>query len=128
MRQAGVTSVNPGDPRLLTLIEQGATLEEFEGIAAEAVEKQKGWGWILAVLPARRAEAAQIRLVAPAPAATPDPRAWTSNRGEVIVRAINLGVGPWDQTAHALGRGESWDQYLQRVIDADTQHRGGAAA
>jgi hypothetical protein len=127
MRQAGVQSVNPGDPRLLALIEQGATLAEFEGLAAEAVEKQKGWAWILYVLEARRREAAQIRLVAPAAATAPDPRAWTSNRAEVIVRGINLGVGPWDQTAHALGRGETWDQYLQRVIEAD-QQRGGAAA
>jgi len=127
MRVAGVQSVNPGDPRLLALIEQGATLAEFEGLATEAVQKQKGWAWILAVLVARRSEAAQIRLAPAAPATAQDPRAWTSNRQEVTVRGINLGVGPWDATAYALGRGESWDEYLQRVIMADERQKGAAA-
>lgn len=62
MRQAGLQSTNPGDPRLLALIEQGATEAEFVGIAAEAVEKRKGWAWVLAVLPARRADAAVLSL------------------------------------------------------------------
>jgi hypothetical protein len=62
MRQAGMPQTNPGDPRLLALIEQGATEAEFVGIAAEAVEKRKGWGWVLAVLPARRADAAALEL------------------------------------------------------------------
>lgn len=62
MRRAGLQATNPGDPRLLALIEQGATLPEFEGIAAEAVSKGKGWAWVLAVLPARRTEAAAITL------------------------------------------------------------------
>lgn len=62
MRRAGLSAVNPGDPRLLALIEQGATEAEFVGIAGEAAAKQKGWGWVLAALQARRADAAAINL------------------------------------------------------------------
>lgn len=59
--------VNPGDPRLLTLIAQGATAAEFEGLAAEAVSKGKGFAWVLVVLSKRREEAAAITLAPPVP-------------------------------------------------------------
>lgn len=64
MKSQGLAAVNPGDPRLLALIAQGATLDEFEGLAAEAVEKRKGFGWVLSVLAARRQDASEIRLAA----------------------------------------------------------------
>ena len=64
MRAAGLDQVNPGDPRLLELLKQGATIEEFAGIAAEAVTKQKGFAWVMVVLQNRRAEAAAIKLAA----------------------------------------------------------------
>jgi uncharacterized protein YdaU (DUF1376 family) len=67
MKQAGLSATNPGDPRLLALIEQGATEAEFAGIAAEAVAKAKGWAWVLHVLQARRSEAAAIALAPPTP-------------------------------------------------------------
>ncbi len=67
MRRAGLTATNPGDPRLLALLEQGATEGEFIGLAAEAVAKAKGWAWVLHVLQARRAEAAAIALAPPTP-------------------------------------------------------------
>jgi hypothetical protein len=62
MRQAGLQSTNPGDPRLLALLDQGATEAEFTGIAAEAVAGGKGWAWALAVVQARRSDAARIAL------------------------------------------------------------------
>lgn len=65
MRQAGLQDTNPGDPRLLALLGQGATLEEFAGIAAEAVQKRRGFAWVLTVLQSRRAEAAAIALAPP---------------------------------------------------------------
>lgn len=69
MRQAGLVQTNPGDPRFIALLEQGAVEAEFVGLAREAVDKGKasGWAWILATLQARRAEAASIALAAPAP-------------------------------------------------------------
>lgn len=67
MRKAGMPDVNPGDPRLLALIAQGATAAEFEGLAAEAVSKGKGFAWVLVVLSKRREEAAAITLAPPVP-------------------------------------------------------------
>ena len=57
-------SINTSDPRLIALVEQGATPEEFAGLAAEAVAKGIGkpFAWVLAVLPQRRAEASSIAL------------------------------------------------------------------
>lgn len=62
MRQAGLQQTNPGDPRLLALIEQGATEAEFVSVAAEAAAGAKGWPWVLKVVEARRAEAERIAL------------------------------------------------------------------
>jgi len=67
MRQAGLADTNPGDPRFLALLAQGATQAEFAGLAAEAVAKRRGWAWVLSVLQSRRQEAAQIALAPPAP-------------------------------------------------------------
>ncbi len=66
MRQAGLAGVNPGDPRLLTLIAQGATEAEFSGMAAEAVASAppKGFAWVLAALAGRREQAAGIKQAA----------------------------------------------------------------
>jgi hypothetical protein len=71
MKSAGLQAVNPGDPRLLALLSQGATLEEFDGIAREAVAGGKGFAWVLAVVQARRADAAAIALAAPVAALEP---------------------------------------------------------
>ena len=65
MRRVGLASVNPGDPRLIALLEQGATLPELEGVASEAASKGKGFAWALAALVSRRAEAAAITLAGP---------------------------------------------------------------
>lgn len=54
--------VNLQDPRLTALLEQGATADEFEGLAREAVAGNKGFAWVLAVLPSRRSAAAAIAL------------------------------------------------------------------
>lgn len=70
MRRAGLAAVNPGDPRLLELLRQGATEAEFVGLTAEAVAKSKGFAWVLVALQSRRAEAAAIHLAPPAPAAS----------------------------------------------------------
>jgi len=69
MRKAGLAQTNPGDPRLLALLEQGATVEELAGIAAEASQHSppKGFAWVLKVVQTRRAEAQAITLAPPAP-------------------------------------------------------------
>lgn len=123
MRKAGLQATNPGDPRLIALCEQGATDDEFAGLAAEAVEKGKGFAWVLVALQARRAEAAAIAL-APPPAEDPD--AWLRTRSGVINRACQLGIGPWDEVAAHVGTGPSWGAYRQSVIEAAA--RQGATA
>ncbi len=62
MRKAGMQAVNPGDPRLLALLAQGATPEELAGVAADAVAKGKGFAWALKALEGRRADAQAIAL------------------------------------------------------------------
>jgi hypothetical protein len=62
MRKLGVQDVNPGDPRLLALLKQGATAEEFAGVAADAARKGKGFAWALVALVNRRQEAAALTL------------------------------------------------------------------
>lgn len=74
MRRSGMADVNPGDPRLLELIKQGATEEEFVGMATEAVSKGKGFAWTMVALINRRAEAAAIALA---------PKVTTHINGEV---------------------------------------------
>jgi hypothetical protein len=72
MMDVKLSAVNPGDPRLLALIDQGATVEEFTGLAAEAVSKGKWFPWVLHVLAARREEAANLKL-APVAESGPNP-------------------------------------------------------
>lgn len=73
MREAGMQAANPGDPRLLELLRQGATQVEFEGLAREGAAKGKGWAWVLVTLAARRADAAAIALAPPVPSAPAKP-------------------------------------------------------
>lgn len=79
MREAGLTQTNPGDPRLLALLEQGATIAELRGVAMDAAAAGKGWAWALAALQGRRADAAKIAL-APDPGAASASKAVESTR------------------------------------------------
>jgi hypothetical protein len=120
MRQAGMQQTNPGDPRFLALVAQGATEAEFVSLAEEA--KRRGinapWPWVLKVLPERRAEAAAINLAPAATSAPVDPMAWTKSRSAVIDRANRLGIGPFDEVAAHVGTGPSWAKYRADVIAA----------
>jgi hypothetical protein len=62
-----MADVNPGDPRLLALLEQGATQAELAAVAEEGAKRGKGFAWALATLVGRRADAAAIALAAPPP-------------------------------------------------------------
>lgn len=67
IRAAGFAEPDPGDARLLALLEQGATEVEFVSAATDAAEQRKGWGWLLGRVKGRRKDAAAIAL---APAVT----------------------------------------------------------
>lgn len=60
LRAAGISSVNPSNPRLLALINAGATDDEFFDLASEPASKGKGFSWILAAVEGRRRDAAAI--------------------------------------------------------------------
>lgn len=129
LKRAGVSpdQINLSDPRLAALISQGATPEEFEGIAREAITNRisKPVPWVLVTLQNRREEAAAIALPQVQQA---DPMAWAINRRGVINRACELGIGPWDESNAAAGTGPSWVEYRAEVIAADAAQRQGVAA
>jgi uncharacterized protein YdaU (DUF1376 family) len=54
MKARGIGDVNPGHLDLLTLINAGATLEEFEGAADEARTKGKGFAYAVGTVKRRR--------------------------------------------------------------------------
>lgn len=116
MRAKGLASCNPGDPRLLELIAQGATLAEFEGAAEEAVARKKGFAYALAMLEGRRKEAAEIALAPAAPAA--DPKAWSLSKPGVFRMAAGLGVPEWDEVDAYNGRCPPWPRYVASVVEA----------
>lgn len=66
VKAAGVdpTTINLSDVRLAEMLRQGATPDEFAGLAREAVAKGIGgaWAWVLKVLPERRKQAQAMQL------------------------------------------------------------------
>lgn len=114
MRKAGMAGTNPGDPRLLALIEQGATIEEFAGAAAEAVAREKGFAYALKVIEGRRADAAKISLP------PVDARPWTELWPEVVRRGSILGL-PWSDLTDD-GRARNRQAYLRDVVERWERH------
>jgi hypothetical protein len=59
-----MAKVQLGDPMFKALLAQGATPDEFESLALEAIEKgiDYPWKWVLKVLPERRAQAQAVKL------------------------------------------------------------------
>lgn len=62
LRAIGFTTTNPSDPRLIALLDAGATTAEIVAVGEEAVRGSKGWAWVLTVVQARRNDAAAIAL------------------------------------------------------------------
>lgn len=58
MRSAGIADVNPGNPRLLALIDAGVSDEQFRWAASQAVERRKGFAYALGALGGAIADAA----------------------------------------------------------------------
>ena len=111
MRAKGLADVSPGDPRLMELLKQGATVAELEAIAEDAVNKRKGWSWALAALTGRRKDAGELHL----PAAGPP---WHATRQGIVAKGRELGLGAWDEDAFQNGRGEMFAPYMARVFKA----------
>lgn len=60
MKRAGVGDVNPGNQTLKALIDAGATLDEFAGAAAKAIEGGKGFAYALGIVKRDREQAAAM--------------------------------------------------------------------
>lgn len=74
MLAEGVHRTNPHDPRLLELIDAGASTDQFRAAAADAVHRGKpNQGYALGIVRGQMTEAAQIR-GSPTPLAKPIPR------------------------------------------------------
>ena len=114
MRSKGLGDTNPGDPRLLALLAQGATVEEFEGAATEAVKRSKGFAYALAALTGKRNDAAALKLAPTVADLTP----WYETRKGIEAKGVEVGLGPWDEQASQLGRGPLWIAYRAAVFRA----------
>ena len=92
--------VNPGDPRLLALLEQGATQAELASVAEEGAKRGKGFAWALATLVGRRSDAAAIALAAPPPStvASAEPVKTAALLAEMAQRASDA-MSPESQQA-----------------------------
>lgn len=106
MRQAGMASVNPSDPRLLALLAHGATTDEFADAARLAASKGKPWGWALGCVEGRRRDAAGMAL----PASAPDPMAWRRSPDGILAKGREFGLQP--------GPDELLEAFERRVLTA----------
>jgi uncharacterized protein YdaU (DUF1376 family) len=92
LKAAGIDplTINLSDPVITELIAQGATPDEFAGLAREAVAsgKRNPMKWVLAVLPERRKDAASVRLAPPG-------RQGTGNTGPEWARQRDAAVAAY---------------------------------
>lgn len=116
LKAAGMdpTQINLADPEVAELIRQGATPEEFGGIAKEALSKkvESPMRWVCVVLRRRREEAAKLAL---APRVE---KPWHETRSGIEAKGRELGLGTWDEHAAQRGRGEQWTAYQAKVFKA----------
>lgn len=59
LKAAGIPGVSPAHPRLLALLEAGATPEEFLDAAPKGIGKADGFAYVLGVVEGRRRDAAK---------------------------------------------------------------------
>jgi uncharacterized protein YdaU (DUF1376 family) len=114
IRAAGMADANPGDPRLLELIRQGAAVEEFQAATVDAVAKGKPWGWMLGAVVGKRRDAHAIALAPPIPVGPP----WHETRSGIIAKGVELGLGGWDEAEWAAGRAPIFSAYTRQVFKA----------
>ena len=116
LKAAGMdpTQINLADPEVAELIRQGATPEEFGGIAKEALSKkvESPMRWVCVVLRRRREEAAKLAL------APKVEKPWHETRSGIEAKGRELGLGTWDEHAAQRGRGEQWTAYQAKVFKA----------
>lgn len=111
IRQAGIADTNPGHPDLQRLLDAGVQVADLAATARELVDKGRPrFALLLATQEGRLRDAA-------AKGALPDAHGpWHETRSGIEAKAVELGIGPWDERAFSLGQGETFGQYQARVF------------
>ncbi len=92
LKKSGITAVNPSHPKLLALIQAGATADEIGAIADEPKAK-KSFPWVLATAIGRRNDAAEAGAI---PQARASPRRPTLTETRAAVNSALTTIGPRD--------------------------------
>lgn len=120
LKASGISLVNPGHPKLLALIEAGATVDEFTGFIPAAQKAGAGFAWILAAVANERTRAAETaKGLHQGP--MQDAKPWYETRKGIEDMGERLGLGRWDSDSFNLGRGEMFTAYERRVRAAAQQ-------
>ena len=89
LKKHQILDVNPSHPKLLALIEAGASIEEFEGAAAEVSVKK--FAYVMATVEGRRKDAKNLKLVK----GKIEPKenlAWRNDDNQIFKKAKELGI------------------------------------
>lgn len=117
MRRLGMADVNPGHPKLLKLIEQGASLAEFEHVATKSIANSKGFAYALGMLSKLREEAAAMpagsALVA-AKAGASEP-AWRREQRERTEKAVP-GIAAKNSRDFEINGLQTFDMEAKNVV------------
>lgn len=89
LKQMGFLDVNPSHPKLIALMDAGAVVEEFTGMAATV--KVKTFGYVLGAVERSRAEALS-NPVAKGQVKPKEDVAWRSNDSAIVSKANELGI------------------------------------
>ena len=112
LRAAGITGCNPSHPKLLALLDAGATANEIADLGSEPQAKGKGMAWVLAAVEGRRRDAANVRQL-PAKRNGTDSH-WWSSEAETLAKGESLGLRPRS--------GEGWPDFRGRIKAAMEAH------
>ncbi len=129
MKALGIGDVNPGHADLRMLVEVGATQDEFEGAARDAVAKGHGFAYAIGIAKKRRADVAATRLTLhqgalPATAAAPHPHESFAERDARNQRR------QWEQLTgriHPENQKQNQPMQVGEYIDTEAKNIGAQA-
>lgn len=105
LKNDGVQGVNPQNPKLLKLLEEGLTADEITAIGPEAASKSKGFAWVLAAAEGRRRDAAAVATLPAMPA-----EEWFLSASGIESKAVEHGI--------TQQRDEPFPAFKARVYEA----------
>ncbi|MHB0973937.1 MAG: YdaU family protein [Thiobacillus sp.] len=105
LKNDGVQGVNPQNPKLLKLLEEGLTADEITAIGPEAASKGKGFAWVLAAAEGRRRDAAAVATLPAMPA-----EEWFLSASGIESKAVEHGI--------TQQRDEPFPAFKARVYEA----------